>query len=111
MAAPKSRSNATPAAREREGADEPTEVSLDGKTIRIPGTQHWTAEATEDLSNGQVQRWAAATLDDDSWDVWVAVNPTNSDVEAMFEELNEKQGVSVGESRASRRLRQRMARR
>lgn len=101
----------TSAAREREGNDEPAEVSLAGATIRVPGSEHWTASATDHLSSGRVQEWAAATLDDESWDTWLELDPTNAQIADMFEDLDEKLGVSVGESRASRRLRQRMARR
>ncbi len=97
-------------AREREGSGEDTEVSLGGETIRIPGTEHWKVSASEHLSSGRVQEWAAATLDDESWDVWLSVDPTNAEIGAMFDELDAKLGISVGESRASRRLRQRTAR-
>ena len=79
-------------------------VSLCGEKVRILPIGRWKTKAQGHLRNGDFDAWAMLALaDDDYEEVWEVVEPTNDDVEKMFEEWQEHSGQNSGKARRSRR--------
>lgn len=76
---------------------------LAGRDIKVPPVKAWRSSAVSAMKDGDFEHWAKVTLDNDGWDLWVDVDPTMAQIEALFESLSGQMGVSRGNSRAQRR--------
>lgn len=91
-----------PSAAEREAKGDLVQGTLAGKTVYVKPVKQWRASAISALRDGDFDKWAEATLDDDDIDIWMDTDPTLGEVEDFFESINPGLGTSPGNSRRSR---------
>jgi hypothetical protein len=86
-----------------EGAFEVTLTTKNGTdTIRVLDPNEWPSSANSALHVGEYESWAERCLaDGDYEDVWMRLDPTLKDINAMFVEWRRVSGRDAGKSRPS----------
>lgn len=84
-------------------SSEPVRVQLAGRDVDVKPLRKWRSSAISAMRSGDFEVWARTSLDGDGYDVWLDVDPTIEEVEALFAQWTEATGQSPGESSASRR--------
>ena len=91
-----------PSAAEREAKGDLVQGELTGQTIYVRPVKQWRASALSALRDGDFNKWAEGTLDDDDLDIWMDTDPTLEDIENFFATINGGLGTTPGNSRRSR---------
>lgn len=92
-----------PTAAENEATGETVKAELCGHMLAVPPTNKWRSSAMRALRNGDTETWAERTLSEEDYATWCEVDPTMEEVDTFFGNARDGLGVSVGNSRASRR--------
>lgn len=87
---------------EREATGELIQGDLAGRTVYVPPVRKWRASGLSALRDGDFNKWAESTLNDDDYDIWMDVDPTLDEIETFFASVNPGLGTSPGNSRRSR---------
>jgi hypothetical protein len=81
-----------------------TQVSLCGETVYVKPRERWRSSALSALNRGDFDGWAESCLARDAdVELWLELDPTIEDIEAMFADYQERTGQSAGKSRGLRR--------
>lgn len=100
-----------PTAQENEVTGDRVKGTLAGRTVYVPPVKRWRSSALSALRAGDFDKWAEVTLDDESYETWVDVDPTLAEIEDFYASVNPGLGTSPGNSRqrtsSSRRTRRR----
>jgi hypothetical protein len=91
----------TPVEAEATGRGVP--VPLCGKDIHVPPTVEWRSSALKALHTGDYETWAERTLSEQDYNTWMDVDPTLGEVQRFFADAAPAMGLSLGNSKASRR--------
>ena len=96
----------------REAIGAPTSVKLKGgRVVWIPHPTDWPSAANAAASRADFDAWAAEVLNEDDYRAWQAANLRNYQINAVFEKVNRRAGVTPGKSRPSPRSSRSKARR
>jgi hypothetical protein len=87
----------------REAVGQPIRVKVGGQVIEVPHPQDWPHTANTAASNAEFGAWAAQVLSDEDYKVFQGANLRNYQVNALFEHVNKRAGVSPGKSPSSAR--------
>jgi len=84
----------------KEVVGESTTVRLDGKIVHISHAKDWSSTAMRAASAGDWDTWAREVIDDDAeFQIWVAADLRNYQIEAVFNECGRQSRMNMGKSR------------
>jgi hypothetical protein len=86
----------------REAIGQPLTVRVAGKVISVPHPTDWPHTANTAAARADFGTWAREVLSDDDHEAFTAANLRNYQVNALFEKVNRRAGVSPGKSPSSR---------
>ncbi len=70
-------------------------VPLGDGYIVVPDHDNWPSSANEDVTRGFYRTWASKVLSDDDYAYWVALDPTNRQVNEFFGALHDARSGSA----------------
>jgi hypothetical protein len=83
--------------------DESVAVDLAGETLYVKPVRQWRSSALRALRDGDFEAWAETSLDEESAEAWVDIDPTVEQVEQFFTDWGKLSGQTMGKSSTSRR--------
>jgi hypothetical protein len=82
----------------REAVGQPLRVKMNGTVIEVPHPTDWPHTANTAAARADFGAWAADVLSEEDHKVFLAANLRNYQVNALFEKVNRRAGVSPGKS-------------
>lgn len=86
----------------REAIGTPIRIKVGGKVVEIPHPTSWPYAANQASVRSDFDTWAAEVLSEDDCKIWQDAHLRNYQVNAVFDKINRRAGVSPGKSPSSR---------
>lgn len=95
----------------REAIGQPVRIKVGGKVIEVPHPTDWPHTANKAATGSDFAGWAAEVLSPEDYKVFSDANLRNYQINAIFEQVNRRAGVTPGKSQPSARSSKSKARR
>ena len=77
-------------------SEEWVSATICGETVEVSPIGQWRQSANDALMDGRYNDWAVRVMDDADASTWLALDPTNAQVQAFFAEWTEAMGAVAG---------------